>query len=92
MAEKEQDREFIRQKIVRPPMTGKDILKRAVLFAGLGVLFGGISAVTFTAVKPLAEQKLGMQTPQTETAIEFTADVPETTLSPAESRAGWFSR
>ena len=87
MAEKEQDREFIRQKIVRPPMSGKDILKRAVLFAGLGVLFGGISAVTFTAVKPLAEQKLGMQTPQTETAIEFTADVPETTLSPAESRA-----
>lgn len=86
MAEKDNDREFIRQKIVRPPMRGKDILKRAVLYTGLGVLFGAAAAVTFAAVSPLAGGRFGNQETASETAIEFTADVPESTVSPAESR------
>ena len=61
MAEKDNDREFIRQKIVRPPMRGKDVLKRAVLYTGLGVLFGAAAAVTFAAVSPLAGGRFGNQ-------------------------------
>ncbi|MCR5369862.1 MAG: hypothetical protein K6E83_04070, partial [Clostridium sp.] len=88
MADRENDREFIRQKIVRPPLTRKDILKRAVLFSGLGVLFGAVSAVTFAAVRPVAERRLGIRETRAESSIEFTADVPETTtMSPSESRA-----
>ena len=59
--EKKEKREFMREKIVKPPMSKRQIAKRLVLFVCFAAAFGAISAVSFTAARPLADRYLGGQ-------------------------------
>ena len=62
--EKKEKREFMRETIVKPPLTRKQIAKRVALFVCASAAFGGVAAVSFAAVKPFADrcfQENGMQ-------------------------------
>lgn len=74
---KNANREFMREKIVKQPMSKKQIVVRFVVVACLAVLFGVISAVSFVMAKPLADRYLGKEETEESTAIEFTKDEPE---------------
>ncbi|MFR8330376.1 MAG: hypothetical protein ACLVAO_10430 [Clostridium fessum] len=54
----------MRETIVKPPLTRKQIAKRVALFVCASAVFGGVAAVSFAAVKPFADrcfQENGMQ-------------------------------
>ena len=53
------NREFMREKIVKQPLSKKQIAKRILTLMCLAVLFGVISAVSFVLAKPLADRYLG---------------------------------
>ena len=72
------NREFMREKIVKQPMSKKQIAARFAVFACLAVLFGAISAVSFVMAKPLADRYLGKEETEESTPIQFTKDEPET--------------
>lgn len=72
------NREFMREKIVRQPMSKRQIATRLAVFACLAVLFGVISAVSFVLAKPLADRYLGKEDIEESTEIQFTKDEPET--------------
>ena len=82
--EKKEKREFMREKIVKQPLSRRQIARRIAALAGLAVLFGAVSAVSFTAVRPLAERYLDPQETGASDPIQFTQDEPETAASEAE--------
>ena len=82
--EKKEKREFMREKIVKRPLSRRQIARRIAALAGLAVLFGAVSAVSFTAVRPLAERYLDPQETGASDPIQFTQDEPETAASEAE--------
>ncbi len=53
---KTEPRQFINEKIVRQPMSKRDMLKRALGLFTTAVIFGIIAAVTFTVSRPVAER------------------------------------
>lgn len=73
------NREFMREKIVKQPLSKKQIAMRVLVLMCLAVLFGVISAVSFVLAKPLADRYLGKEETQESTSIVFTKDDPETT-------------
>lgn len=86
-------REFMREKIVKQPLSKGQIAKRLAAFLGLAVTFGCIAAVSFVLAKPLADKHLGTA-PETESpTIMFPKDelepesagVPKETITPEES-------
>ena len=79
------NREFMREKIVKQPLSKKQIAKRILTLMCLAVLFGVISAVSFVLAKPLADRYLGKEETEESTSIVFTKDDPEATaVSTAE--------
>lgn len=52
-------KKFINEKIVKQPMTRRQLAKRAAAFLFLAALFGVIAAVTFVLSKPFAERYIG---------------------------------
>ncbi len=79
----EKTREFMREKIVKQPLSGREIAKRLVLYVCLAALFGVIAAFSFVLAKPLADRYLGTGEEEESTSIRFTKDEPES--SAAES-------
>lgn len=76
------NREFMREKIVKQPLSKAQIAKRFAAFLCLAILFGMIAAVSFVLAKPLADRYLGKE--ETESAsIMFTKDEPETAATAA---------
>lgn len=69
-----EDTDFIREKIVRPPLTKRQVAKRCLIDAGFGVLFGVSAAIALCAVKPVVESKLGSH--EKKTPIAFSEDHP----------------
>ena len=80
-------REFMRETIVKPPLSKRQLVKRLCLFVCLSVLFGALAAVSFVLSKPLADRYLGAEEPSESPTILFTKDEPETTAAPAETEA-----
>lgn len=78
----EEAREFIREKIVRPPLTPRQILYRVVFFVCLAVMFGAISAVVFAFVRPAAEKQFSGA--EESSSIEFADDETEAVESQPE--------
>ncbi len=78
------NREFMREKIVKQPMSKRQIAARLAVLACLAVLFGVIAAASFVVAKPLADRYLGKEETEESTPIQFTRDEPETT-APAET-------
>lgn len=81
MPEKNGDRHFIKEKIVRQPLSRRQIARRILLTAFCGALFGVLAAVCFVVSRPIAERYLG-QTETTEGGkITIPKDEPETTAA-----------
>lgn len=74
-------RRFMREKIVKQPMSKRQIAKRALAFLFVAVLFGVIAAVSFVVTRPIAGRFL--ETTEESTPIMFTKDELETTVPPS---------
>ena len=68
----------MREKIVKQPLSKRQIAKRVLILMCLAVLFGVISAVSFVLAKPLADRYLGREETEESTSIVFAKDDPET--------------
>ena len=79
---KPEERRFIREKIVRQPVSKRRILKRLFCIAFVGVLFGVISAVSFVTALPWAQKYIGEETTVESSTITIAKDEPETTAAP----------
>ena len=69
--EKKEKREFMRETIVKPPLTRKQIAKRVALFVCASAVFGGVAAVSFAAVKPFADRCFQENGMQETSSVEF---------------------
>lgn len=77
-------RQFINEKIIKQPLTRRQILKRLLAFFFVAVLFGVIAAVSFAVSRPLAVRYLGDETPP-ESSISIPKDeLPETSSEQIE--------
>lgn len=92
MADKREDRgtdegrekreQFIREKIVRQPLSRRQITGKILLTGVCGIVFGTAAAVCFSAVKPVTDRMFGPE--ETEpNPITITKDEPEV-QQPAE--------
>ncbi len=61
MSKSPQDKDFIREKIVKEPLTLKDWIFRISLIIGAAILFGVVSCLTFVELKPILEKKLSQE-------------------------------
>ena len=75
--EPNEHRKFMREKIMKQPMTKGQLVKRGLAFFFLAVLFGGIASVSFVACRPWAEKLLGEEQVQESTPITIPMDEPE---------------
>lgn len=85
---KESDkRVFMREKIVKQPLSKRQAAKRLAVFLCLAVIFGAVAAASFVVAKPLADRYLGKEPSQENPSISFTMDEPETeaTKAPEET-------
>lgn len=83
--DREEKREFIREKIVKQPLSKREQGKRLIFCACTAAMFGVIAAVSFTVAKPLAERYVGSGEDSTAPTVHFTKDEPESL--PVESAA-----
>ena len=87
MPEKNGDRHFIKEKIVRQPLSKRQIARRIILTAFCGALFGVLAAVCFVVSKPVAERYLGQEETTESGRITIPKDEPETTAPPVTTAA-----
>lgn len=81
----EGNRHFIREKIVKQPLTRKQIIRRVLLYLLFAVLFGVVAAVSFVIAQPFAMQYFGPK-PEEESVISIPRDEPtEPTEAPEET-------
>lgn len=81
--EKKEKREFMRETIVKPSLTRKQIAKRVALFVCASAAFGGVAAVSFAAVKPFADRCFQENGMQETSSVEFSKDDPDS-VSPSD--------
>lgn len=60
---------FINEKIIRQPMTRRQIARKILLTIFCAVLFGVLSAICFVVSRPVAERILGQETPEESSQI-----------------------
>lgn len=80
--EPDKSHSFINEKIIRQPMSRRQIARRLLLTAFCAVLFGVLSAICFVVSRPMAERFLGQETPEESSQITIPKDDPETTAPP----------
>ncbi len=83
--ESEKKRQFIKEKIVRQPLTGRQIARQAALVCGLAVVFGVVAAATFSLTCPLFRDYMGDGSGTEDTVVSIPRD--ETTPSAVEEAA-----
>lgn len=71
-------RPFIREKIVRPPVSKRLVVKRLLILLFVALLFGVVAAVSFVAALPLAERYLTDETTLESSTVSIPTDEPET--------------
>ena len=69
-------RRFINEKVVKPPLTRRQIAKRALAFFFVAVIFGVVAAASFVVTMPLANRYLGTEPPK-----ESSISIPKDELS-----------
>lgn len=74
--DREKQKQFIREKIVRQPPSGRQIMRKMLLTGACAVVFGTTAAVCFSAVKPIADRAFGPEETEPE-PITITKDEPE---------------
>lgn len=72
---------FINEKILRPPMTKRQEVRRILLTVVCAVLFGILSAICFVLSKPIAERLMGQETRSELSQITIPKDEPEPSAS-----------
>jgi len=82
---KTEPRQFINEKIVRQPMSKRDMLKRALGLFATAVIFGIIAAVTFAVSRPVAERFFAKGSTSESIPVTIPKDDPETVPSEAET-------
>lgn len=77
--------QFIQEKIVRQPLSRRQIIRYIILTVICAVLFGTISAVCFTVTKTVAKKIMGQEKAEESRPITIPKDEPETqTLVPVQ--------
>lgn len=84
---KTEPRQFINEKIVKPPMSKRDIFKRALGLLLTAVIFGIVAAVTFVVSRPVAEKFFARETSAEAVPVTIPKDEPETMSSATETAA-----
>ncbi|WP_312432083.1 S1C family serine protease [Lacrimispora sp.] len=82
---KTESRQFINEKIVRQPMSKRDMLKRAFGLFATAVIFGIIAAVTFAVSRPVAERFFAKGSTSESIPVTIPKDDPETLPSEVET-------
>lgn len=82
---KTEPRQFINEKIVRQPMSKRDMLKRALGLFATAVIFGIIAAVTFAVSRPVAERFFAKGSTSESIPVTIPKDDPETMPSEVET-------
>ena len=72
----EKQKPFIREKIVRQPPSGRQIMRKILMTGACAVVFGTAAAVCFSAVKPIADRAFGPEETEQE-PITIAKDEPE---------------
>lgn len=70
--------QFIQEKIVRQPLSRRQIIRYIILTVICAVLFGTISAVCFTVTKTVAKKIMGQEKAEESRSITIPKDEPET--------------
>lgn len=83
--ETKENRQFIREKIVQPPMTGKQVVRKLSLFLATALLGGAAAGLGFGAAKPFAERYLIPAPPKESIPITIPKDEPESTSQEAST-------
>lgn len=83
--EPKEKRQFMREQIIKPPMTKRQIVKRILAFLFVALIGGAAAGVSFAVVKPLAEKYLVPETTEESTPITIPKDEPETTPAVTEA-------
>lgn len=83
---KTEPRRFINEKIVRQPMSKRDMLKRALGLFMAAVFFGIIAAITFTISRPAAERFFIKESTRESIPVTIPKDDPDPV--PSETQAG----
>ena len=77
--EPDKSHRFINEKIVRQPLSRRQVARKILLTVFCAVLFGVLSAICFVVSRPVAERLLGQETPEESSQITIPKDDPETT-------------
>lgn len=83
--ETDENRWFINEKIIRQPLTKRQVFRRLLLTAFCAILFGVLSAVCFVVTQPLAQKVFGQGTDETSGQITIPRDELETTPAATEA-------
>lgn len=78
-------RPFINEKIVRQPLSKRDMLKRALGLFATAVIFGIVAAVTFVVSRPVAERFFAKGSTTESVSLTIPKDEPE--MVPSEGQA-----
>ena len=70
--------QFIQEKIVRQPLSRRQIVRYIILTVICAVLFGTISAVCFTVTKTVVRKIMGQEKIEESRSITIPKDEPET--------------
>ena len=81
--DREKKREFMRETIVKQPLSRREQVKRLVFYACGAAVFGAVAAVSFVLARPLAEKHLGPKEETETSSVQFAKDELETL--PAET-------
>lgn len=85
--EPSEKRPFIREKIARPPLTKRQLMKRMAAFVFIAALGGAAAGASFAVIRPLAEKYL-VEQPEKETIpVTIPKDEPESSPSAGETTA-----
>lgn len=79
-------RRFMREKIVRQPLTKKQVAMRVAVFFFIALAAGAAAGISYAVARPIAERYLGETTEET-TQITIPKDEPESTAPETTSAA-----
>jgi len=85
MTDSPNGKKFIREKVVKPKKTGRQVAGKIFCLFLFAVIFGVVAAVTFVVSKPLAEKYLGEETEPSTVPITIERDEEETTEAAMET-------
>ncbi len=83
--EPSEKRPFIREKIVRPPLTKRQLIKRMAAFVFIAALGGAAAGASFAVVRPLAEKYLVEQPEKGTVPVTIPKDEPESSSGAEET-------